>query len=227
MNRDLEMLARRPGHARIRTVDRVGLASWVLGPLFFVFRLGTGVSLLALGVVGGVGVGAVAARAQEAKKVVGEEAGEEREEEEAKGDGGSGRASGRDDGHGDGAREPEDCGDAFEHEGDEAVEAAREEDGDQGNVDEDEDGPDGVEEHEGDGRGSVAPPVAGGDVDQVGSQAKLNDEEHGQNGVDNGEKSEGHGGRVVCVALCWLLKWAFKMCCRAADGDGSRSELES
>jgi len=159
------------------------------------------VGLLVLGVVGGVCVGAVAARAEEAEQIVGEKTGEKGEEEEAKGDSSSGGTAADDDGHGDGAREPEDGGDALEDERDEAVEAAGEEEGNEGDVEKDEDGPDGVEEHEGDGRGGRAPPGIGGDVDAVGSQAKLNDEEHSQNGVNNGKDSNGHGGRVQVSLL--------------------------
>lgn len=96
------------------------------------------VSLLALGVVGGVGVGAVAARAKEAKQVVDEETSEESEDEEAKGNSSSGGAAADGHSHGDGTSEPEDGGDAFEDEGDQSVEAASEEKRDDGNVEKDE-----------------------------------------------------------------------------------------
>jgi hypothetical protein len=120
-------------------------------------------------VVGAVGVGSVAARAQEAEQVVGKQAGEEGPDEEAKGDGGRGGAAANGDGHGDGAGEPEDDSEAFEDQGDEAVEGAGKEARGQSDVNEDEDGPDGVEEHESPRGGcAVAPDMAIPEVDAWG-----------------------------------------------------------
>lgn len=109
-------------------------------------------------------------------------------------------------GDGDGASKPKDGCKGEKGQADDGVVEAREDALDEAGVEDDDESPDRVEKHE-----VEAGLVAVGSVNQVGSQAQLNDEKHHENGVDNG------GDAFHCDGVC---------CCARASRCGCLCQVK-
>lgn len=154
--------------------------------------------------LGGVGVGAVAARAHKGETLHGSQASEDGPDEEAKCDSGLSALAeviavavwhADEVGHGDGSGEPEDCGDGENGKTDDRVVETIRKEGHEGEVYEHEERPNGVEKHEAELRGGCGAEVRrAGFANDISSETELDDEQNCQDGVDNGDDAESHDG---------------------------------